>query len=109
LLDDVEAQAATVLRSIGTLAPANGASVSTPSRPFDATAAQAALQRLQSALTDFDLSTATAALSELDGGGVPHWAAEDVQRLRESVDRYEYDEARGVASRLLERLRIESV
>ena len=66
------------------------------------------MQRLQAALTDFDLSTATAALAELDGG-VPAWAADDLQRLRDSVDRYEYDEARGVASRLLERLRGESV
>jgi signal transduction histidine kinase/CheY-like chemotaxis protein/HPt (histidine-containing phosphotransfer) domain-containing protein len=108
LLTDLEAHAETVFRSIAGLAPA-APGTPTPAQAFDATLARTTLERLHAALTDFDLSAASAALSELAGAGAPPWAIEDLNRLREAVDRYDYDEARGVSSRLLDRLRVESV
>jgi two-component system sensor histidine kinase/response regulator len=100
LLADVEATAAVVSRSIdslrGSAAPA--AAVAGPS-PIPA-AARPALDRLQAALGDFDLSAASSALADLDRIVRPGTISELVQ-LRQHVDRYEYEEARMLATRLL--------
>ena len=59
--------------------------------------------RLQNALDEYDLSAATSTLAELDRvqmGG----AASLLSRLRHHVDSYEYDQARAIATQLLERI-----
>jgi exopolyphosphatase/pppGpp-phosphohydrolase len=61
------------------------------------------LERLQAALGDFDLSAATSALAELDSVEIPR-AADVLSRLRHHVDSYEYDEARVIATQLLEQI-----
>jgi exopolyphosphatase/pppGpp-phosphohydrolase len=61
------------------------------------------LTRLQTALGDFDLSAATSALAELDRVEMPR-SANLLARLREHVDGYEYDEARVIATQLLEQI-----
>jgi hypothetical protein len=63
-------------------------------------AARPALDRLQAALGDFDLSAASSALADLDRIVRPGTISELVQ-LRQHVDRYEYEEARMLATRLL--------
>jgi hypothetical protein len=73
-------------------------------RPFDRAVAGAALERLAAALVDYDLSSANGALADLGTSGLPTWAADDLGRLRRSVDGYDFDEARGMASRLLTRI-----
>jgi hypothetical protein len=66
-------------------------------------AARTALEHLRDALGDFDLSAATTALTALDRVGMTD-AVADLTRLHAHVDRYEYDEARALATRLLEQL-----
>jgi hypothetical protein len=61
------------------------------------------LERLQTALGDYDLSAASSALADLDRAAMPGPAAEMTQ-LRNHVDSYEYDEARALATRLLEQI-----
>jgi hypothetical protein len=65
--------------------------------------ARTALERLQAALGDSELSAASCALSDLGGVAMPGGAA-DLALLRNHVDSYEYDEAQVLATRLLERL-----
>jgi hypothetical protein len=67
--------------------------------------AGAALERLTVALDDYDLSSASGAMADLSTAGLPPWASEDLGRLRHSVEGYEYDEARTIASGLLARVR----
>jgi CheY-like chemotaxis protein/HPt (histidine-containing phosphotransfer) domain-containing protein len=109
LLALVEDRAAVVLRSIEPLRPAPGRTADTPGRPFDSAGAGAALERLTAALDDFDLSSASGAVADLGACGLPAWAVDDLGQLRRSVDGYEYDEARRIASRLLARVRDERV
>ena len=109
LLALVEDRAAVVSRTIATLRPASSRVADTADRPFDSAGAGAALERLAAALDDFDLSSASGAIADLGASGLPAWAAADLGRLRQSVDGYEYDEARRIASRLLARVRDESV
>ena len=99
LLDDLEARAVVVFRSIDTLrgtsarVSAEGGQVLVPptARPI--------LERLQTALSDFDLSGASSALADLEAVAMP--GVSELVALRNHVDRYEYDEARALASRLL--------
>ena len=99
LLDDIEARAAIVFRSIDALretdkgVPADGGQVLIPP------AARPILERLHVALSDFDLSGASSALADLDAVAMP--GVSELVALRNHVDRYEYDEARELASRLL--------
>ena len=65
-------------------------------------AARGALERLQAALGDFDLSSASSALAELERVAMPG-AVSELARLRNHVDSYEYEEARVLATRLLAR------
>ena len=104
LLAVVEERAAIVLASIETLRPPASRAAGTADRPFDRAAAGAALDRLAIALDNYDVSSASAALADLDTSGLPAGAADDLERLRRSVDGYDYDEARGIASRLLARV-----
>jgi hypothetical protein len=61
------------------------------------------LARLQTALGDFDLSAATSALADFETVAMPH-AASVLARLRRHVDTYEFDEARVIATQLLEQI-----
>jgi PAS domain S-box-containing protein len=99
LLADVEASAAVVLRSINTLREASAVAASGSGQPL-APAARTALERLQAALGDFDLMAASSALGEIDRVEMPGPVSE-LARLRQLVDRYEYEEARVLATRLL--------
>jgi signal transduction histidine kinase/CheY-like chemotaxis protein/HPt (histidine-containing phosphotransfer) domain-containing protein len=104
LLAAVEERAAVVLRSIDALRVAPDRIVDEPAGPFDPTVAGAALEQLRTALDDYDLSSVTGALAVLGTSSFPKWATDDLARLRDCVDGYEYDEARGIASRLLARV-----
>ena len=57
----------------------------------------------RSALGDGDLSSAARALAELDRVGITR-AASVLSRLRQHVDRYEYEEANVIATQLLEQI-----
>ena len=103
LANDLEARATVVFRSIGML---RGASTpaETERRQLSVPAeASTALARLQRALGDFDLSASTSALAELDGVAIPG-AAQVLAQLRRHVDDYEFDEARVLATELLEQI-----
>ena len=101
LLADVEARAAVVLRSIDTLRERQVMPVSTdPGRAWVAGPARIALERLQAALGDFDVSAAASALAELDRVAITESAGE-LARLRKHVDNYEYEEAAALTTRLL--------
>jgi HPt (histidine-containing phosphotransfer) domain-containing protein len=101
LLADVEARVAVVLRSIDTLREQQIVPVSTePGRASVPAAARSALERLQAALGDFDLSAAGSAVAELDRVATPG-AAGELARLRRHVDNYEYEEAGVLTTRLL--------
>ena len=73
-------------------------------RTFDRAVASAALDRLTPALDNYDVTSANGALADLNTSGLSAWADDDLGRLRRCVDGYEYDEARGIASRLLSRV-----
>ena len=100
LLADLEAKAAVVFRSIDTLRGTIAPVATEPGQVLVPAAARAALERLQAALGDFDLSSASSALADLDRTAMPG-AASDLARLRNHVDSYEYEEARVLATRLL--------
>jgi two-component system sensor histidine kinase/response regulator len=100
---DLETRAAVVFDSIDSLRSVTAAVSREPESPFVPTEARSALTRLQTALGDFDLSAATSALAELDRVEMPR-AASVLSRLRDHVDSYEYDEARVIATQLLEQI-----
>ena len=104
LLTVVEERAAIVLASIEALRPPASRASGTVDRPVDRAAAGAALDRLTVALDNYDVSSARAALADLDTAGLPAGASDDLERLRRSVDGYDYGEARGIASRILARV-----
>jgi hypothetical protein len=54
-------------------------------------------------MTIGNLSASTSALAELDGIAMPD-AAHVMAQLRRHIDNYEYDEARVIATRLLEQI-----
>jgi signal transduction histidine kinase/CheY-like chemotaxis protein/HPt (histidine-containing phosphotransfer) domain-containing protein len=101
LLAVVEGRAAIVLASIEALRPPANRESGTADRPFNRAAAGAALDRLTIALDNYDVSSASAALADLDTSGVPAGTSDDLERLRRSVDGYDYGEARAIASRIL--------
>ena len=100
LLADLEARAAVVFRSVDTLRETIAPVATEPGQVLVPAAARAALERLQAALGDFDLSSASSALADLDRIAMPG-VASDLARLRNHVDSYEYEEARVLATRLL--------
>ena len=99
LLDDVEAQAAVVFRSIDTLRGTGERVSADRGQVLVPLTARPILERLQLALSNFDLSGASSALAYLEAIAMP--GASDVVAIRNHVDRYEYDEARELATRLL--------
>ena len=105
LLADVDDRAAVVLRSVAALRAPEYVVAGTERRAVDRAVAGAAFERLTVALDNYDLSSASGALADLGASGLPAWAPDDLGRLRRSVDGYEYEEARGIASRLLARVR----
>jgi two-component system, sensor histidine kinase and response regulator len=104
LLAVVEDRAAVVFRSIGTLRPAAHRDADVAARPFDPAAAGEALNRLAAALDNYDVSSASGALAELETSHLPPWAVDDLDRLHAYVNGYQYGEAKGIASRLLARV-----
>jgi two-component system, sensor histidine kinase and response regulator len=103
LLATVEAEAAIVFRSIGSLRPAVQPTARQPA-VFDRAAAGAALERLTAALDAYDLSAATTALTGLRSLGLPQSGAVDLDTLGASIENYDYGEARVIATRLLARV-----
>jgi len=99
---DLETRAAVVLHAIDTLREGTSGSAEHESL-FLPAESRNALTRLQTALGDYDLSAATRALAELDHVDVPS-AASVLARLRHHVNGFEYDEARVIATRLLEHI-----
>ena len=71
---------------------------------IDTTGIRAALERLQAALGDFELSAANDALAGLAALDMPAEAAADLTRLRDRVDSYDYDEAQVIVTRIIEQL-----
>src|SRR5262249_17833395 len=103
LVTDLEARVNIVLGSIDTLR-ATSQPVPAPAGPrLFSPEARTALERLQMALGDYDLSAASIALADLDRVAMAGPAAEMTQ-LRNHVNSYEYDEARALATRLLEQI-----
>jgi two-component system sensor histidine kinase/response regulator len=103
LASDLETRATVVFRSIDTLRRAAPPAAAEPGQLSVPAEAWTALTRLQTALGDFDLSASTSALAELDGIAMPD-AAHVMTQLRRHIDNYEYDEARVIATRLLEQI-----
>jgi PAS domain S-box-containing protein len=99
-LADVEACAAVVSRSVDTLRRTSVPDATTREPVLVPPSARPVLERLQTALGDFDVSSASIALADLEGIAMPG-AVSDVIRLRIHLDGYEYDEARVLATRLL--------
>ncbi len=103
LLREVDERAASVLRTIDSLreAPASMPPVTAP--PSDPAKLRMTLEKLEAALSNFDLSASGEALTELDRLQAPVGMAADLARVRELIDGYEYDEAGQIVARLLER------
>jgi HPt (histidine-containing phosphotransfer) domain-containing protein len=103
LMTQVDAQAAVVFGSIDKLRGRRAPVATERGQGSMPVEARAVLQRLQEALSDYDLSAASAVLADLDAVAIPG-SASDLARLRNHVDSYEYEEARTLAARLLERI-----
>jgi two-component system sensor histidine kinase/response regulator len=104
LMAAVDEHASVVFAAIASLRPATDTSPASATHVFDRAAASDALRRLTTALRDYDLSMASGALEDLGGAGLPPWAADDLGRLRHSVEGYDYGAAQDIASRLLTRV-----
>ena len=105
LFGDLDTRAAMVWRSIDTLRDATSPAAQPQGRPAVPAAARDALQRLHTALGNFDASAAASALADLDRAAMP--AVTELAALRDHIDGYEYDEARVLVSRLLESMHVE--
>jgi two-component system sensor histidine kinase/response regulator len=106
LFADLEARAVVVSESIDSLRGAIAPVADDRGRPSVPAAARTALERLQSALGDFDVSGAATALADLDRLGMPE-AVSYLARLRTHIDSYEYEEASALTAVLLEHIRSE--
>ena len=103
LLRVVEERAATVFSSIESLRTL-GSETSAPApaaRPADAGRLRAALERLHSALADFDPSGSNEALGALQEMGALGDATTELARVRQLAEAYEYGEAADIVARLL--------
>ena len=107
LLGDLETRTAVVFDSIDTLRGASSPLSDNRGHLSVPAAARTALEHLETALSDFDVSGATSAFADLDRIAMPD-AVSDLARLRNHIDSYEYDEARALATRLLEQIRSEA-
>ena len=104
LLADLEGRAAIVFRSIEALRPPAGGVGERIAGPFDPEAIGTALERLAAALDQYDVSAASAVVTALGTSAFPAWAGADFDRLRRSVEAYEFAEARAIAVDLLARV-----
>ena len=95
LLAVVEERAAVVLTSIEGLRPPAESRVRHRG-PALRSRGRGRLDRLTIALDNYDVSSASAALADLDTSGLPAGASDDLEHLRRSVDGYDYGEARGL-------------
>ena len=100
LLADLESRAAIVFRSIDQLRGVPPAAEAVAGQLTLSGEARAALERLQAALGDFDVTAASIGLAELDRVGMGDGG--DLVRLHNHMDGYEYEEAQVLVSRLLE-------
>jgi two-component system sensor histidine kinase/response regulator len=103
LLRVVEERAAAVFSSIESLHPQvlEKPAPAPAAPPVDPTLLRAALERLHSALEDFDPSGSLDALVALQEMGVPENARRDLARARQLVEGYAYGEAAEIIARLL--------
>jgi HPt (histidine-containing phosphotransfer) domain-containing protein len=104
LFAEVEQCAAVALRSIDTLRDGCAPVRTVTAGPLDIAGIRVALERLQVALADFELSAATDALADLTATGVPAGAEADLTQLRARVNRYDYDEAQTILARIMAQL-----
>jgi HPt (histidine-containing phosphotransfer) domain-containing protein len=102
LLADVEQSATLAFRSIGTMRDDAAPMQTATAGPVDTNAARAAIERLQVALGDSDLSGATDALADLTACGVPEGSEVELTRLQDRVAHYAYDEAQVILVRIVE-------
>jgi HPt (histidine-containing phosphotransfer) domain-containing protein len=101
LLDAVNQHAAVVFRSIESLRASGAAPAVAAAQPQDPVRLNAALKRLATALTDFDLSASNDALTELDAVGSAGTLASELAKVRDLVELYEFDSASTVVADLL--------
>jgi signal transduction histidine kinase/DNA-binding response OmpR family regulator/HPt (histidine-containing phosphotransfer) domain-containing protein len=103
LLRVVDERAAAVFSSIQSLRTqmSEKAAPAPTARPIDPTHLRAALERLHSALEDFDPSGSHDALVALEQMGAPGDAQRELARVRQLVEGYNYDEAADIVARLL--------
>ena len=104
LLAEVEQCASVARRSIETFRAAAAVVHTITPGHVDMAAVRVALERLQLALGDFELSAATDALADLAELGVPEGAEADFGHLRDRVESYDYDEAETILARIVEQL-----
>jgi two-component system, sensor histidine kinase and response regulator len=105
LMRVVDTHAVIVFRSIDSLRPV--AQDEPPVRSAlagDPLKLQATLEQLSAALENQDLSASAGALAELATFGTPAEMAEDLARVYDLVDAYEYDEAATLVEALVQRL-----
>jgi PAS domain S-box-containing protein len=89
------------LESLRTQPPRADAPPAAPLAPADAAVLRATLERLRSALAEGDLSGSSAALKQVMQSGVPTACRDQVARLREFIDGYEYEEAARAVDQIL--------
>ena len=104
LLAEIEQCAAVAFRSIDTLRDDAAAVPAVTTGPLDTTAVRAVLERLQTALGDFELSAANDAIADLAVLAVPSGATAELTRLRDRVDSFDYDEAQAIVARIVGQL-----
>jgi two-component system, sensor histidine kinase and response regulator len=104
LLAEVEQCTIVALRSIDTLRDVTAVVPAVRTVALDTKGVRTALERLQVALGDFELSAMTDALAELTALGVPVAAEADLIRLRDRVQGYDYDEAQNILARIVTEL-----
>ncbi|HMF98761.1 MAG TPA: response regulator [Vicinamibacterales bacterium] len=103
MLIALEARASVVFRSIDTLRRTSARVTTEPEQRLLPAESRAVLERLRAALGDFDLSAASSALADLDRVAA-HGTPDDLARLRNHIDSYEYDEASVLVTRMLEQI-----
>src|SRR5205823_5518206 len=106
LLRPIEQQAGVVFESIQSLRGEDRRADAVPtgaSPSADPALVRAHLERLRTALAAGDLSGSSEVLRELSPLNAPEGCREEIVRLAELIDSYEYDEAAGIVTRLLAR------
>ncbi len=102
LLEVVNERAVVVFRSIGTLRGSPVEQSAARAQPMEPSQIRGGLERLGIALDNSDPSAVAEAIAELVGWESPPEVAADLNRVRDLVDNYEYDQAAAVAARVRE-------